>query len=148
MVSYILKLQCMFVYLSVWAVPGRFFQSLPVPCGVFWGVREGRARWSTGLGGPARAGEGGTGEKGPGGGELDRCIMHRVHTSSIKNASALLVMELESLELLWQNTPLPATHKKKVGPLHSMTHFIRCMEIPFVKLTTTICNYQWGSPTW
>jgi len=22
------------VYLSVWVVPGRFFQSLPVPCGV------------------------------------------------------------------------------------------------------------------
>jgi hypothetical protein len=37
------------VYLSVcvdknWAVPERFFQSLPVPCGVFWGVGEGRAR--------------------------------------------------------------------------------------------------------
>jgi hypothetical protein len=27
--SYILKQQC----LSVWAVPRRFFQSLPVPCG-------------------------------------------------------------------------------------------------------------------
>jgi hypothetical protein len=21
------------IYLSVWAVPGRFFQSLPIPCG-------------------------------------------------------------------------------------------------------------------
>ncbi len=27
-----------------WAVPGRFFQSLPIPCGVFWGVGEGKAR--------------------------------------------------------------------------------------------------------
>jgi len=26
----------------------------PVPCEVFWGVGEGRARWSTGRGGPAR----------------------------------------------------------------------------------------------
>jgi hypothetical protein len=46
-----------------------------------WPFPEGRARWSTGLGGLARAGEGGTGGEGPGGGELDKSIMHRVHTS-------------------------------------------------------------------
>ncbi len=34
----------MSVCLSVWAVLGRFSQSVPVPCGVFWGVGEGRAR--------------------------------------------------------------------------------------------------------
>jgi hypothetical protein len=80
--SYILKLQCLSVCLSVWAVLGRFFQSLPVPCGVFWGVGEGKARWGTGLGGQHGRGKGGTGGEGPGGGELDRCIMHRVHTSN------------------------------------------------------------------
>ncbi len=31
--SYILKQQCLSVCLSVWAVLGRLFQSLPVPCG-------------------------------------------------------------------------------------------------------------------
>jgi hypothetical protein len=49
----------------------------PVPCGVFWGVGEGRARWSTGRGGGntggggqqggASTGGGGTGEEGLGG---------------------------------------------------------------------------------
>jgi hypothetical protein len=34
--SYILKLQwCLSVCLSIRAVPGKFFQALPVPCGVF-----------------------------------------------------------------------------------------------------------------
>jgi len=37
--SYILKQQWC---LSVWAVPGRFFQSLPIPCGA--GDKQGRAR--------------------------------------------------------------------------------------------------------
>jgi hypothetical protein len=104
----------MSVRLSVWAMLGRFFQSLPVPCGMFWGVGEGRAWWSTGLGGPARVGEGGhgrgvantgggghrrgrtergvasTGGEGPGGGELDGCIMHRVHT--------ILVCSIETMK--------------------------------------------------
>jgi hypothetical protein len=66
----------MSVRLSVWAMPGRFFQSLPVPCGMFWGVGEGRAWWSTGLGGPARVGDG--------------CIMHRVHT--------ILVCSIETMK--------------------------------------------------
>jgi len=38
--SYILKQQCPFV----WAVPGRFFQPLPVPCGVCLSVMTNRAR--------------------------------------------------------------------------------------------------------
>jgi hypothetical protein len=50
-----------------------------VPCGMFWGVEEGRARWSTGRGSTGRGG--GTGGEGPGEGKLDRCIMHQVHTS-------------------------------------------------------------------
>jgi len=58
-----------------------------VPCGVFWGVGEGRARWSTGRGGLAQAGGGGTNGEGPneerpGEGKLDECIMHQVHTNN------------------------------------------------------------------
>jgi hypothetical protein len=92
-----------------WAVPGRFFQSLPVPCGVFWGGgarespvkhgaggasrggqhgRGGHGWGRTGRGGGASTGEEGpggggasTGEEGPGGGEIDGCIMHQVHTT-------------------------------------------------------------------
>jgi hypothetical protein len=88
---------------------GSDWKNLPVtavPCGVFWGVGEGRARWSTELGGQ-HGREGGTGGKGTdgegpgeGGGqhgrggaragkdrarELDGCIMHRVHTSNNNN---------------------------------------------------------------
>ncbi len=66
-ISYILKLQCLSVCLFVWAVLGRFFQSLPLPYGMFWGVGEGTARWNTGLGG-ASTGRGG----GDGGGGKDR----------------------------------------------------------------------------
>jgi hypothetical protein len=78
--SYILKQQC----LSVWAVPRRIFQSLPVPCGMFWGVGEGRARWSTGRGGGHQGG-GRVGKDRVGGGQhgrgrTDGCIMHQVHT--------------------------------------------------------------------
>jgi hypothetical protein len=69
-------------------MPRRFFQSLLVPCGVFWGgggkespVKHGVGGASTGGGGAG----GGTGGEGPGGGELDGCIMHRVHTSNIQN---------------------------------------------------------------
>jgi hypothetical protein len=62
-----------------WAVLGRFFQSLPVPCGVFWGV-GGRESL-------VKHGAGGTGGEGPSEGaqhgrrKTDGCIMHRVHTS-------------------------------------------------------------------
>jgi hypothetical protein len=45
--SYILKQQwCLFV----WAVIVIFFQSLPLPCGVFWGGGR-ESRWSTRRGG-------------------------------------------------------------------------------------------------
>jgi hypothetical protein len=93
--SYILKLQCLSVCLSLWAVLGRFFQSLPFPVECFggwgkgepgetwgWGGQHGRGREGTGGKGPGGGG-GGTGGQGPGEGELDGCIMHRVHTINI-----------------------------------------------------------------
>jgi hypothetical protein len=76
--SYILKLQCLSVCVgSAWKI-------LPVTARSLWSVLGGGGRESPvkhGAGGPARAGEGGTGGEGPSGGELDGCIMHRVHTS-------------------------------------------------------------------
>jgi hypothetical protein len=52
----------------------------------FLGWRKGEPGEARGGGGPVGEGqhEGGTGEEGPGGGELDGCIMHRVHTSHDK----------------------------------------------------------------
>jgi hypothetical protein len=41
-------------------VPGRFFQSLPVPCGVFWGWGKGEPSEARG-GGANTSGEGPTG---------------------------------------------------------------------------------------
>ncbi len=64
--SYILKLQC----LSVWAVPRRLFQSLPVPVECFGGWGKGESSeargWGASTGGGG--GEGGMGGKGSGGG--------------------------------------------------------------------------------
>jgi hypothetical protein len=37
-----------FVYMSVWAVPGRFFQSLPVPCGASPDVTDSREKRNKG----------------------------------------------------------------------------------------------------
>jgi len=36
------------VYLFVWAVPGRFFQSLPVPCGASPDVTDSREKRNQG----------------------------------------------------------------------------------------------------
>jgi hypothetical protein len=61
----ILKLQCLSVRLSVRV--GSAWKILPVTA-VFWGVGEGRARWSTGLGGQHGRGRGdGWGRTGRGG---------------------------------------------------------------------------------
>jgi hypothetical protein len=46
-----LKQQCLYV----WAVPGRFFQSLPVPCGVYLSVvtnKAGQGSQGSRCGGP------------------------------------------------------------------------------------------------
>jgi hypothetical protein len=74
-----------------WAAPGRFFQSLPVPCGVGdkqgrgragQGARAGKDRAGGGQQGGASTGGGCTGEGGQHGrGRTNGCIMHRVHTS-------------------------------------------------------------------
>ncbi len=49
----------------------------PIPCGVFGGGGGGGHEW----GRPGGGGGGGPGGEGPGEGELDGCIMHRVCTS-------------------------------------------------------------------
>jgi hypothetical protein len=84
------------VCMSVWAVPGRFFQSLPigkffqslpVPYGVFWGVggkgEPGEARGKgANMGGGGQHGRGGANTRGGTGGEgPGKCITHRVHTN-------------------------------------------------------------------
>ncbi len=74
---------------------GSAWKILPVTARSLWSVLGGGGKESLvkhGAGGLARAREGGgragkdragggTGGEGPGGGELDDCIMHRVHTS-------------------------------------------------------------------
>jgi hypothetical protein len=80
----------MFVHLSVCV--GSAWKILPITARSLWSVLGGGGRESPvkhGAGGASTSGGGGgdgrggasTGGEGPGEGELDGCIMHRVHTS-------------------------------------------------------------------
>jgi hypothetical protein len=65
---------------------GSAWKILPVTARSLWSVLGGGGRES-----PVKHGVGGasTGGEGPGGGELDRCIMHRVHTSKGRKGTRL-----------------------------------------------------------
>jgi hypothetical protein len=68
---------------------GSAWKILPVTAHSLWSVLGGGGRESPvkhGAGGASTGGGGGggTGGEGPGGGEFDGCIMHRVHTSNRK----------------------------------------------------------------
>jgi hypothetical protein len=88
--SYILKLQCLSVRLSVCV--GSVWKILPVVARSLWSVLGGGGRESPakhGAGGASTGRGGGDGwertRRGGGGGELDRCSMHRVYTTVNKN---------------------------------------------------------------
>ncbi len=88
--SYILKLQCLSVRLCGQCLEDSSSHCpFPVECFGGWGKGEpGEAR-GLGAGGPARAGRRGWAGKeraggGHGRGELDGCIMYRVHTSFLE----------------------------------------------------------------
>jgi hypothetical protein len=73
------------MYVRLFVYVGNAWKILPVTTRSLWSVLGGGGRESSvkhGAGG-ARMGGGGasTGGERPGGGELDGCIMHRVHTS-------------------------------------------------------------------
>jgi hypothetical protein len=70
----------LYIKVTMYVCVGSAWKILPVTARSLWSVLGGGGREipvKHGAGGPTRAGEGG----GTGGGELDGCIMHRVHTN-------------------------------------------------------------------